>query len=154
MISLKSLICTDNFFPRGDTTMMVGVCVGAQIGAWMNYQLGQMSHPELTPPYTIMWPSYSKLGQTVFRTALGFVTIALTKIITKWLTYSTLCTVLRVNVDNLKKSANTLENKHKTFVDLSYKYLACLAIGFNTLYTLPIAFRYFGIERPTFYTEI
>lgn len=134
--------------------MMVSVCLGVQIGAWMNYQTGAMSQPELTPPYTIFWPSLYKLGLGCMRMVLGFASIIIVRVITKWFTYCALCTVLRIDVDNLKRSADTLENKHKTFVDLTYKFVSCTIIGFNILYTLPILFRYLGIERTTFYTEI
>ncbi|GJQ82116.1 hypothetical protein Trydic_g15903 [Trypoxylus dichotomus] len=51
---------SDKWTPtRGDTTMIVSVCVGVQTGSWLNYQTGVMSAAELSPPYAIMWPSYS-----------------------------------------------------------------------------------------------
>ncbi|XP_018568583.1 sphingosine-1-phosphate phosphatase 2-like [Anoplophora glabripennis] len=139
---------------RGDTTMILSVCVGIHIGAWLNYQTGLMTPSELTAPYVIMWPSYTMLGCMVLRTILGFACVILTRIVCKSATYHFLCALLKEDVDVLKKSENTLQNKHKTIVELGCKYVYCAMIGFNTLYLLPQLFRYLRIERPTFFTEI
>lgn len=45
--------------------MIVSVCVGIHIGAWTNYQLGQMTESSLPPPYTIIWPNYEMLGEVL-----------------------------------------------------------------------------------------
>lgn len=134
--------------------MVVSVCVGIHIGAWTNYHLGHMSPSELSPPYTIIWPSYIMLGQTIIRTIIGFMCVIATRVIAKSVSYHFLCALLRQNVDHMRKSENTLENKHKLFIELSCKYIICALIGFNTLYPLPMVFRALRIERPTFYTEI
>ena len=42
--------------------MVVSVCVGVHIGAWTNYQMGQMIEPITPPPYAIIWPSYEMIG--------------------------------------------------------------------------------------------
>lgn len=135
--------------------MIISVCVGIHIGAWLNYQTGMMiPTEELTAPYIIMWPSLSMLGCLVLRTIIGFICILLTRQIFKNVTYHFLCTLLKENVQDLKKSENTLQNKHKTFVELSCKYVYCAMIGFNTLYVMPLLFKLLRIERPTFFTEI
>lgn len=139
---------------RGDTTMVVSVCVGLHIGAWTNYQLGHMTAAELIPPYTIIWPSYTMLGQTVIRTIIGFCCVLATRVLAKSISYNFFCALLRQNVQDLKNSENTLQNKHKTFVELCCKYITYALIGFNTLYLMPNVFRLLRIERPTFYTEI
>ncbi|XP_023027121.2 sphingosine-1-phosphate phosphatase 2 [Leptinotarsa decemlineata] len=139
---------------RGDTTMIISVCVGIHIGAWLNFQTGLMTPTELAAPYVIMWPSYTMLGCMVMRTSIGFTCVILSKDICKNLTYNFLCTLLKEDVDNLKKSENTLQNKHKTFVELCYKYIYCSMVGFNTVYLLPQLFRFLRIERPTFFTGI
>ncbi|VEN50576.1 unnamed protein product [Callosobruchus maculatus] len=141
---------------RGDTSMILGVCVGIHVGAWLNYQTGlmQATTKHLAAPYVIMWPSYHMLFRMLLRTIIGFGCVLLTKELFRHLTYQVLCAVLGVDADDLKKSENTLQNKHKTFVDLSCKYVYCGMIGFNTLYMLPQLFRALGIERPTFFTEI
>ncbi|KAG5890598.1 hypothetical protein JTB14_005115 [Gonioctena quinquepunctata] len=139
---------------RGDTTMILSVCVGLHIGAWLNYQMGSMTPTELVAPYVIMWPSYTMLGCMLLRTIIGFIFVLLTKKACKKIAWHSLCTLLKEDVDGLKRSENTLQNKHKTFVELCYKYMYCAMIGFNTVYLLPQLFRFLRIERPTFFTEI
>lgn len=134
--------------------MVLSVCVGLHIGAWLNFQTGSMSYPDLPQPYTVMWPSTVMLGCTVLRTILGFAFVLLTRIVAKKFSYSVLCAFLGESVDDIKKAENTLHNKHKTIVELGSKYFTCAAIGFNTLYLLPPLFRLLNIERPTFYTEM
>ncbi|KAI4461009.1 sphingosine-1-phosphate phosphohydrolase [Holotrichia oblita] len=71
---------SDKWTPtRGDTTMIVSVCVGVQSGSWLNYQTGVMSSAELSPPYAIMWPSFVMIGCIVIRTVLGFLIVFATK---------------------------------------------------------------------------
>lgn len=124
------------------------------MGAWLNYQIGNLHSTDLQQPYTIIWPSLAMLGCTVLRTIIGFVLVFLTRLAGKVIAYNVLCKIIRENVDTIKKSANSLQNKHKTFVELGSKYFSCAAIGFNTLFVLPYLFRFLQIERPTFYTEI
>lgn len=126
--------------------------MGIHIGAWLNYQLGIMSPSELSPPYAIMWPSYTMFGCLILRTLIGFMLVVLTRSVAKTVSYHCFCALLRENGDNLKKSDNSL--KQKTIVDLGCKYLTYGAIGFNFLYTIPQLFRFLRIERPTFFTEI
>lgn len=134
--------------------MIVSVCVGVHIGAWLNYQTGNMTHSELNPPYTILWPSYSMLWIALLRTIIGFLLVLLTRQLAKKYSYNILCAILRRDVDNMKKCENNLQNKHKTFVELGCKYITCALIGFNIMYSIPHLFRYLRIERPSFYTEI
>ncbi|XP_060527506.1 sphingosine-1-phosphate phosphatase 1-like [Cylas formicarius] len=139
---------------RGDTTMVISVCVGVMIGAWLNYQTGLMTQSDLPAPYMIMWPSYSMFGYLLLRTLIGFFFVFLTRLVFKSLSYSFICTLLRQNEETLKKSENTLQNKHKTAVDLGCKFITYGMIGFNILYLLPQMFRFLRIERPTFFTEM
>ena len=139
---------------RGDTTMVVSVCIGVHIGAWTNYQLGVMSEYPVPPPYAIIWPSYEMLGLSALRTVIGFCCIVATRALCKSASYATVCTLLRLNSRELKNSKNSIENRQKITVELSYKFITYALLGFNTLYLLPNVFRLIGIERPTFYTEI
>lgn len=134
--------------------MILSVCVGIHIGAWLNFQTGIMYPPELTPPYTIIWPSYTMLGCVLLRTFLGFLGVLVTRQLAKMYSYGILCALLRKDINSLKQSENTLQNKHKTIVELGCKYVTCAMIGFNTMYLLPHLFRLLRIERLTFYTEI
>ncbi|CAH1124432.1 unnamed protein product [Ceutorhynchus assimilis] len=139
---------------RGDTTMILSVCVGVLIGAWLNYQTGQMTSSDLSLPYIIMWPSWTMFGCLLLRTLIGFALVLLTRQLCKSLSYSFICALLKEDETKLKKSENTLQNKHKTIVDLGCKYVTCGMIGFNLVYLIPLLFRLLKIERPTFFTEL
>lgn len=134
--------------------MIVSVCVGVHIGAWLNYQTGIMTNSELRAPYTVLWPSVTMLCVALVRTVIGFALVLLTRQVAKKYSYNMLCALLRQDVDNMKKCENTFQNKHKTFVELGCKYLTCALIGFNILYSIPHLFRLLRLERPSFYTEI
>lgn len=156
LILLSLSICLLVFFPRsniwtptrGDTAMVVSVCVGIHLGAWANYQLGQMSEPTTPPPYKVIWPSYEMMGLTFLRSALGFSCILATRAICKSAGYATLC-LLGLSTTPLD-SPSSLRNT----VELIFKYITYVLIGFNTLHLLPSTFKLLSIERPTFYTEI
>ncbi|KAL1139844.1 hypothetical protein AAG570_006821 [Ranatra chinensis] len=139
---------------RGDTTLVISVCVGIHIGAWTNYQLGQMTEATTPPPYTIIWPSYEMLGLSLLRTVLGFSSIVATRAICKSASYATVCFLLRLNSAEIRRTAHTCQFSPKSTVEICYKYITYLLLGFNTLYLLPNAFKLLHIERPTFYTEI
>ncbi|XP_066260883.1 sphingosine-1-phosphate phosphatase 2-like [Euwallacea similis] len=139
---------------RGDTTMILSVCIGVLVGAWLNYQTGLMTKSNLPLPRMIMWPSWSMLGCMVLRTGIGFFFVLLTRQVFKSISYSFICMLLKEDETRLKQTENTLQNKHKTIVELGCKYVTCGMIGFNILYTLPQLFRLLRIERMTFFTEI
>lgn len=146
---------SDRWTPtRGDTTMVVSVCVGVHIGAWTNYQLGILQESSLSPPYAIIWPSYAMMGLGALRTVIGFCCIIATRALCKSASYATICALLRLNSQELRRSQNSIENQQKVIVELSYKFITYILLGFNTVYLLPNVFRLIGIERPTFYTEI
>lgn len=134
--------------------MTVSVTAGLQIGAWINYQLGDMVPPTTPPPYDIIWPTYPMLGLIVLRTILGLCCVLATRAIAKSISYAVVCAVLGKDKNELRNSANTLENREKIIVELCYKYFTCGMIGFNTAYLLPNVFKLIGIGRPDFYTEI
>ena len=145
----------DFFFTfRGDTTMILSVSFGVLSGAWLNYQTGLMTTSDLPLPHIIMWPSSTMFGFLLLRTMIGFFFILLTRQISKGLSYSVLCAILKEDEDKLKKSENTWKNKHKTIVELGCKYVTCAMIGFDISYLMPQLFRFLKIERPTFFTEI
>ncbi|XP_059617070.1 sphingosine-1-phosphate phosphatase 2-like [Phlebotomus argentipes] len=139
---------------RGDTTLCLAVCVGIHVGAWINYQAGDMKVPAAAPPYPVIWPSHGLLGQILLRTVLGLCAIVATRAIAKSVSYAFICAVLGKSRDQIRHSADTLENRTKIFVDLFYKYFTYFWIGFNTQYLLPNFFKLLGIGRPDFYTEI
>ncbi|CAB3250850.1 unnamed protein product [Arctia plantaginis] len=139
---------------RGDTTMIVSVCAGILTGSWTNYQLGNMVASELDPPYEIIWPSKEMLGCTILRTILGFCGVLATRAFGKSVSYAFVCALLGKDKNELRNSENSLDNKNKIIVELSYKYFTCAMIGFNTTYVFPNVFALLKIDRPTYYTEI
>lgn len=134
--------------------MIVSVCAGILTGAWTNYKLGNMVASEEDPPYEIIWPSIPMLGCTILRTVLGFCGILATRAIAKSLSYAFVCALLGKDKNELRNSENSLDNKNKIIVELSYKYFMCAMIGFNTIYICPNVFELLMINRPTYYTEI
>ncbi|XP_047001563.1 sphingosine-1-phosphate phosphatase 2-like [Schistocerca americana] len=146
---------SDRWTPtRGDTTIVVSVSTGILIGAWLNYQLGNLYESSLSPPYTIIWPSYEMLGLATLRTAIGFCCLIATRAVGKSASYATVCALLRLSSKEIRESQYSIENKQKIIVEISYKYITYFLMGINTAYLLPNVFRLIGIERPTFYTEI
>uniref|UniRef100_T1GYT9 Uncharacterized protein n=1 Tax=Megaselia scalaris TaxID=36166 RepID=T1GYT9_MEGSC len=68
--------------------MTVSVCVGLQIGAWLNYQLGYLVTPNSSPPYDIIWPNYQMFGLLLLRTILGLCCIVATRALSKSICYA------------------------------------------------------------------
>ncbi|GAB1859765.1 Sphingosine-1-phosphate phosphatase 1 [Camponotus japonicus] len=146
---------SDKWTPtRSDTAMVVSVTAGIHMGAWLSYYNGVLSASLISPPYHIVWPTYSMLGHLILRTILGFSTIITTKVLCKCLSYTIVCAILRINRKELMKCQDYSGNQNKVFVDLIYKYVACFMIGIITVYLLPQVFSTIGIERPAFYTEM
>lgn len=134
--------------------MVVSVTAGIHMGAWLSYYNGVLNVSLISPPYYIVWPTYSMLGHLILRTVLGFSTIIATKVLCRYLSYTVVCAILRINYKELMKSQDYNGNQNKVFVDLIYKYVACFMIGIITVYLLPQVFNMIGIERPAFYTEM
>ncbi|XP_058060168.1 sphingosine-1-phosphate phosphatase 1-like [Anopheles bellator] len=139
---------------RGDTALTVSVCAGIELGAWLHYHLGEFQQPIQPPPYEVIWPSYSMLGLLLLRTVLGLCCIVASRAFAKSISYAFVCFLLGRDKNELRRSENTLENKNKIIVELSYKLFTYGVIGFNTQYLLPSVFKLLNIGRPDFYTEI
>ncbi|CAO1332999.1 unnamed protein product [Diamesa serratosioi] len=147
---------TEKWTPtRGDTATIVSVFVGVQLGAWLNYQLGNM---QLDPLHghssQIVWPTLPIFGLIVARTIIGLCVVALTEVLGKLISFSLLCKMFGKNPKELKNSQDSLTNKPKIIIDLSYKFITYGLIGFNAQYLIPNLFRFLDINRPQFYTEI
>jgi len=131
--------------------VILGSCVGMLGGAWTNFQLGIIRGPELDPPYAIIWPSYTMLGSSLLRLVIGLCIVVATRAIAKSVLYATLHSLI---LRHKEVSYLTKETTKEVLVELTYKYLSYIAIGFNVVYLAPAAFRFMNIERPTFHTEI
>ncbi|CAL4134619.1 unnamed protein product [Meganyctiphanes norvegica] len=146
---------TDRWTPaRGDTTVIVGVGCGTLLGSWLNYQLGIIREPTLPPPYTVIWPTINMVGLSLLRTVVGLVLIVAVRATFKSLSYATICALLQVRADDVRKKKDHISSRKRLIVELFYKFITYIAIGFTIIFTAPVAFRVMGVERPTFYTEI
>lgn len=134
--------------------MIVSVCAGILAGSWTNYLVGNMAPPPSAPPYAVIWPSVEMLGLTLLRTTLGFCGVLATRAIAKSLSYAFVCALLGKDKNQLRDSADSLDNYNKIVVELSYKYFTYGLIGFNTTCLFPNVFDLLKINRPTYYTEI
>merc|ERR1739838_287562 len=146
---------TDRWTPaRGDTTVIVGVGCGTLLGSWANYQLGIIREPLLPPPYTVIWPTVNMVGLSLLRTVVGLVLIVAVRASFKSLSFATICALLQVRADDVRKKKDHISLRKRLIVELFYKFITYIAIGFTIIFTAPVAFRVMGVERPTFYTEI
>lgn len=134
--------------------MIVSVCAGILTGSWGNYQLGNLVASAQPPPYAVIWPSWEMLGCTILRTILGFCGVLATRALGKSVSYAFVSAVLGERENELRNSEDSLNNKNKIIVELSYKYFTYGMIGINTTYVLPNVFHLLQINRPTYYTEI
>ncbi|XP_045126756.1 sphingosine-1-phosphate phosphatase 2-like [Portunus trituberculatus] len=158
ILTIAMVVCypaTDRWTPaRGDTTVIVGVGCGSLLGSWVNYQLGIIREPSLPPPYTVLWPTLNMVGLSLLRTSLGMVVIVAVKAIFKSLSFATICALLQIRAEDYMNKTGGLSVRHRLVVELFYKFITYIAIGFTVVYTGPATFRLVGIERPTFYTEV
>lgn len=157
-LTVAMVVCypaTDRWTPaRGDTTVIVGVGCGSLLGSWANYQLGIIREPSLPPPYSVIWPTLNMIGLSLLRTILGLVIILAVKAIFKSLSFATICALLQVKAEDYMNKTGGITVRRRLVVELFYKFITYIAIGFTVVYTSPMAFRLIGIERPTFYTEV
>ncbi|XP_050697313.1 sphingosine-1-phosphate phosphatase 2-like [Eriocheir sinensis] len=158
ILTIAMVVCypaTDRWTPaRGDTTVIVGVGCGSLLGSWVNYQLGIIREPSLPPPYTVLWPTLNMVGLSLLRTSLGMVVIVAVRAIFKSLSFATICALLQVRTEDYVNKSGSLTSRRRLVVELFYKFITYIAIGFTVVYTGPMTFRLVGIERPTFYTEV
>jgi len=84
---------------------------------------------------------------------LGVFLVFLTRLVAKTVMVKFLNSILNVHLSHLKDSDPVLRRK-ASFMELATKFVTCFAMGFNIVFSIPALFRYLGIERPTFYTEI
>lgn len=93
-------------------------------------------------------------GLGILRTVIGLSCVLATRAWCKWASYATVCALLRLNASDIKKQCYSVHNHQKNIVELSYKFITSVLVGFNTTYLMPSVFRLLGIARPTFYTEM
>jgi sphingosine-1-phosphate phosphatase 1 len=132
---------------RGDTTLILAVTGGVCLGNWFCYQYGWMEKATTLPPYHIINPSLSWLGQMGLRLAIGVVILISTRTIMKMLSFNLVCFLMGCD-----KNDRTVHQR--LVIELPYKFCTYFAIAFNAVFLAPQVFRFLGIERPTYFTEI
>ena len=132
---------------RGDTTLILSVAGGVSLAHWFCFQYGWMEKATTLPPYHIIPPSFSWLGQMGLRLAIGVVILISTRTVMKMLSFNLVCYLMGYD-----KNESTIHQR--LIVELPYKFCTYFMVGFNAIYLAPQVFRYLGIERPTYFTEI
>ena len=156
----------------------MGSVVGMISGAWMNYQLGIINSngPPIDPPFPVIWPSYKMLGLSLLRLIIGLAIVGLTREIVKpmskvffkglvdsskniscnvcLLHFAMKSKILPNGFQFLLYAFKVKPSTREVFVELSYKFVTYMSMGFNIVFLAPAVFRLVGIERPTFHTEV
>lgn len=118
----------------------------------MNYQCGYLKDT-VAQSYPLHYEidDYTSFG---LRTVVGLVVVGATEFVGKELFYTILCSLLKEDKKNLKSMKNSVDHVRKNFIDLTTKFTTYSVLGFNTLFVVPLIFKYFNIQRDSFYTEI
>lgn len=146
---------SDRWTPaRGDTTIILGAYLGTQLGNWLNYRVGFFEGIPMQEAYPIIWPDWSVLGLTLLRLAIGAIIVVSTKAVFKPLSYLTACYLLKTDKATIQRQEHSVNNRKKLAVELFYKFVTYVGVGFTTCFIAPFAFRFLGCERPSFYTEL
>ena len=132
---------------RGDSILILGVEAGVMVGHWVAFQTGFMRKAVTPPPYHIIYPTWYWFGKMMMRYALGVVVLVGIRAVMKLATLNTVCYIFGLN----KKDATVHQ---RLIVELPLKFITYAAIAFNVVYTSPYLFRFLGVERETYFTEI
>jgi hypothetical protein len=117
----------------------------------MNYQCGYLKDTITQYPLHYEVDDYTSFG---LRTIIGLAFVAATEFVGKEAFHRILCSFLKEDKNKLKKMKNSVDNVRKNFIDLTTKFATYSCLGFNTLFVVPLIFKYFNIQRDSFYTEI
>ncbi|XP_030072820.1 sphingosine-1-phosphate phosphatase 2 [Microcaecilia unicolor] len=129
----------DHYSPtRADTTTILGVSAGTNIGAWLNYQCGRTyeligSPPFITPPATI-----DLLVVMIVRFLLGMCVLIVTRQVIKRLSLELLCSWHKVSVKDTK-ARQSLE------IEVPYKFVTYSGIGFSATVVVPLLCKSVGL---------
>lgn len=92
-------------------------------------------------------------GLGFLRTILGFSLVFATRNIFKSFAINVSKILYPTAAENTK-GKNFNKSPREVFIELATIYTTYFLVGLNTVYTIPVVFRFLRIERPTFYTEI
>ncbi|XP_055332779.1 sphingosine-1-phosphate phosphatase 2-like [Paramacrobiotus metropolitanus] len=138
-----------------DTVTILAVGYGVTTGSWLNYQMGLIAAPALTPdgalplppPYPIVWPSSQEWIYVVLRAVVGLACLATVRIAGKTMAYLAVCKLFG-------KDPNEVKGKNLVKVELPVKFFTYSAIGLAVSFFIPALFRGLHIARDTMYTEV
>lgn len=136
---------------RGDTCSIAAVFSGIELGFWFNYQIGLLKQSDVPYPLSV---EVGEWWHLVARTVIGLAVVGLTEVIGKNVSFSFLCWMINEDKKVLRESETSNQNKKKIFVDLTSKFFTYGVLGFNTIVLVPMLFRYFDIQRESFFYEM
>lgn len=132
--------------------LALSLTVGIWAGSRLNYKTNQITHPSLSPPYDITWPTCQMILHTALRMIFGNICISFTKAVFKFLTKLIASAILKTNEKTFGEGE--IKNLNVVIVELFYVYVVWFMVGLNTVYLMPKVFKNIGIERPMFYQEL
>lgn len=145
---------SDRWTPaRGETTAILGSYMGVHLGYWLLFQVGAIVFEESAEwPLAVHTPSGLELAAICTRSAVSILFVGLTRAAGKPVFYTSACFLL--GVDRAELDTQSLDNNKKRLaVELSYKFLTYIGIGFNVVFVASLLFLLVGCERATFFTE-
>ena len=86
-------------------------------------------------------PTNSSFFKTFFRLVLGAVILIATRAIAKPIVFYSSCLLAGEEPKRIRKQAHDIRNTAKIRIELATKFLSYLAVGFNTMFVVPIVFQ-------------
>jgi len=116
---------------RGDTVIILAVGAGIHSASWLLNRLDISFAPFEEPPFVLPVPTTDSMMIGVGRFIVGFVVIAATRTIVKFLAVSAVCHLAGVN----KHDRSVLQSKT---IEVTYKFITYFFTGFNVVVTAPL----------------
>lgn len=138
---------------KGDTALIIAVATGVYTVIWLNQKIGALAMSEIPSPHNIVWSTYSMLGKTSLRTVLGYRYIFVSIEVIKNICHASMCAMLQVKSQELKKSKGFLEIKNKILVEFINKYIKCYLVEIVAC-VLRNVFTVWNIRSSNFYPEL
>jgi sphingosine-1-phosphate phosphatase 1 len=133
---------------RRDTTYILAAGSGISLGHWLSFQSGFMMQATSPPPYDIIPPTWTWAALVVIRMALGVGVLLVLRAVVGVVTYRFACYLAGLD------PRDTVAARQHTVVDLSHKYITYTTLAAGMVFAAPMLFRFLGIERETYFTEI
>lgn len=129
---------------RGDAVQIVAILAGVALGAWINYHLGFTTVVQSDVPFVVELPSWKVFALSVLRFFVGTVIVMLIQFtlkgpLVKFFSYMV----------GLEKP----DKRHQQ-VEVGYKFVLFYLLGMAISFFIPFVHCMFGLDRPSFYTEV